>query len=131
VNIAEYAIDDANASFIQSLFLKVAAEKSITCIVVSSKAKTADNLLQLNGGKIRPFPGFARSNWAPDEDQSTGWIDVSWTVLQLRALLDFEFANAAQMGVIDYTFLRDGITPGEAVSHVKHELAAENFEPWV
>jgi hypothetical protein len=118
-----------NASFVRSLFMEVAEEENITCIVVSSKEKTADYLLQLNGGKIRPFPGFARANWDANEDQPTGWIDFSWTVAQLRALLDFKFGSAAQMGVIDYSFLRDGMTPGDAVSHVKHELAAQNFVP--
>jgi hypothetical protein len=120
--------NDANESFIQSLFLAVAEEGNLICIVVSSKATAADNLLQLNGGKIRPFPGFARANWDAYQNQSTGWIDVSWTVPQLRALLVFRFGNAAKRGEICYNFLFDGMTPGRAVSHVKSELATREHD---
>jgi hypothetical protein len=111
----------ANASFVQDLFLSIAHEENIMGVILMSKPKAADYLLNLNGGKIRPFPGFARKDWAPDSENATGWTDIDWTVQQLQGLLAWEFAKV--IDTIDTDFLEDGMTPGDAVSHVKAVLA--------
>jgi hypothetical protein len=65
---------------------------------------------------------FAREDRDPDSEHATGWTDIDWTVPQLEVLLACKFENA--MNTIDTgLILEDGMTPGDAVSHVKAELA--------
>jgi hypothetical protein len=42
--------------------------------------------------------------------------DANWTVPQLHTLLSFKFPNDVRRGVVDFTFLLDGMTPGDVVS---------------
>jgi hypothetical protein len=122
VNIASLKEGEglANASFVHNLFLSIAHEKNIVCVILTSKPEVADLLLALNGGKIRPFPGFTREEWNPVSANATGWTDIDWTVPQLQALLACKFRNG--IVTIPTDFLRAGMTPGDAVSHVKAEL---------
>jgi hypothetical protein len=123
VNIASLKEGEgfANAEFVHDLFLSIAHEGNIVCVILTSKPEVADLLLALNGGKIRPFPGFTREEWNPVSANATGWTDIDWTVQQLQGLLAWEFAKV--IDTIDTDFLEDGMTPGDAVSHVKAVLA--------
>ena len=99
-------------------------------MILTSKPEVADYLLDLNGGKIRPFPGFARDDWKWDDRKKrgieTGWTDIDWTVQQLQKLLDCKFEKV--IDTVDTRFLVDGMTPGDAVSRVKAMLARRLME---
>jgi hypothetical protein len=110
-----------NASFVKDLFMSIASEENVIGVILTSKEEVADHLLGLNGGKIRPFPGFAREDWEPYSRLPTGWTDIDWTVGQLQALLVCEFGVVIE-GIDTADFLVHGMTPGDAVSHVKAEL---------
>ena len=99
----------SNAAFIQNLFLSIAEEETIVGVILTSKPEAADFLLDLNGGKIQPFPGFARDDWKWDDRKKrgieTGWTDVDWTVEQLQALLARKFDKV--IGTINTDFLEN------------------------
>jgi hypothetical protein len=111
----------SNSSFVQNIFLTIGRERNVIVVILTSETGVANYLLSLNGGRIRPFPGFATEGWDPNSGNAPEWTDIDWTVQQLQGLLEFEFPNVINM--IDTSFLEDGMTPGDAVSHVKLELA--------
>lgn len=106
----------ATASFNQNLFQTIAQDQYITCIIASNQKEVANFLVNLNGGKIIPHPSFTTAAWTRDED--VAWDDVSWTVPQLQALLRLKYPTSP----VDCDFLRDGMTPGDAISIFASEL---------
>lgn len=118
VNFADRLSPDgaATASFIQDLFQTIAEDRSTTCIIASNKENTANFLVNLNGRKIKPHPSFTTAAWTLGQD--VAWDDVRWTVQQLQALLRLKYPTST----VDFDFLRDGMTPGDAISTLEYKL---------
>lgn len=102
---------EKNRNFVHNIFQHVAMEQNMICVIMTNKEAVADTFLALNGGKIVPFPGFARDDWKPDSKEPTQWREIVWSARQLQALLDFKFPGTEGLSC---DFLVDGMTPGHA-----------------
>jgi len=63
VNLVDPGSDDENANFVSTLFQSVLAHEALVCIIVTNKKVSADTLLNLNRGKIWPFPPLHNGIW--------------------------------------------------------------------
>mmetsp|Transcript_8124 Transcript_8124/g.20376 ORF Transcript_8124/g.20376 Transcript_8124/m.20376 type:complete len:294 (-) Transcript_8124:291-1172(-) len=110
----------ATASFIQDLFQSIGDDRSMFCIIASNKAKTADALIHLNGGKIMPHPNFLNTAWVAGQQVDWGG-GVQWTVPELEALLRLKFPNLNTTST-NFDFLAAGMSPGDAISRCRRAI---------
>lgn len=113
-----------NCDFVSCMFQEVAKEETIICVILTNEEETADRLVALNGGKIRPFPVLSVTGWLPRVPPE--WVPFQWTVDELRDLLTQKFPNFQPPdGDADGfygDFLVHGMAPGDAVSLMRNRL---------
>jgi hypothetical protein len=104
-----------NKDFVVNLMQKVAADDNIICIIITKNEDTANHFVTLNGGKIRPYPGFYKHGWEPYTDPE--WKSFSWTQVELRSLLEKMHQTYLSKNSVDLdSLVSDGMTPADAVT---------------
>ena len=117
-------VNDENKGFINGLFQGIAADGSgLICIILTNKRTTAEEYLNLNGGKIRPFPGTYQA-WDPNaQPQTITWSNdiIVWSKNDLERLIRYHFRLVLGERidqVITAAFPAAGQSPGDVVAAV-------------
>ena len=93
------------------------------CIILTNKRTTAEEYLNLNGGKIQPFPGTYQA-WNPNaQPQTITWRNniIVWSKNDLELLIRYHFRLVLRERmdqVITTTFPAGGEIPGDVIAAV-------------
>jgi hypothetical protein len=115
VNLA----NEDNKAFIEGMFLSIARDRGMICVILTNKEETAETFIAINRGKIQPFPGAADSeeNW--EFGGNPKWRKtVFWTRDELMALIRYDKTVELRErldSVFTEQFPVDGQTPGEVL----------------
>lgn len=108
---------------VEEIFQGVSEEGNMICLIFTSKLETANALIALNGGKIRPFPGFCQKGWDPrdKEKKIPVWegYEFKWSREDLKQSLEARFNNSNVGRFFTEDFPCDGMTIGECVKQIK------------